>query len=197
MKKPTVENLARLDASAMAWTGTLATPWTRASGEPVPEVWEVLQRETEGLIGLSGLSETLAVQAVEVEADAGGVTLTVTVGVQNSLFCRMVGKLFDVGIRLESVPQNYGGERWWFVCPVCRTRRAHLYVGPSIFPDPWRCRECLGATYRSRQEHGASSRHGGGMGSVLLMLRRFDARQAVKARRAHRRRFHRRRLAAG
>ena len=50
---------------------------------------------------------------------------------------------------LDSTPCTYGGERWWFKCPACHSRRAVLYSVDGVFA----CRECHDLAYIStRQE---------------------------------------------
>ncbi len=63
----------------------------------------------------------------------------------------------DYSVRLEATPCNYGGERYWFVCPLvtngcaCLRRVGKLYLprGGKYFG----CRHCYNLTYRSVQEH--------------------------------------------
>ncbi len=43
---------------------------------------------------------------------------------------------------------TYGGERPWFLCKGCRTRRAVLYSPAGLF----RCRECCDLAYESTRE---------------------------------------------
>ena len=49
-------------------------------------------------------------------------------------------------IGLAYTPCNYGGERAWFSCPGCQTRRAKLIMGP----DGAYCRKCYDLPYRSQ-----------------------------------------------
>jgi len=57
-------------------------------------------------------------------------------------------------VRLEKTPCNYGGYRWWFLCPswhytqVCGKRVGVLYSVDNYF----RCRECQNLTYESCRE---------------------------------------------
>jgi hypothetical protein len=159
----------------------------------MPEVWAIAQRGAECAFHRGDSWYAFEVEAVEVERHDGGEAVTVNLEVlvtSATWGAREVGEIWIQTIELRSVPAPYGGVRWWFECGVCRKRRAHVY-GPQLPVLPWMCRVCREAAYRSQQEHGASSRKGNGMGSVLLMMRRFDAVQAVMARRAYRRRFHR------
>lgn len=49
-------------------------------------------------------------------------------------------------VELDTTPCNYGGNRWWCICPRCGRRCAILY-----FNDIWQCRKCLNLVYRSSQ----------------------------------------------
>jgi hypothetical protein len=65
---------------------------------------------------------------------------------------------FDYEVELTSTPCNYGGVRWWYLCPVskkgvpCRRRVRILYTpfGQPIFA----CRRCNNLTYESCQRSG-------------------------------------------
>lgn len=62
----------------------------------------------------------------------------------------------DYWVRLATTPCQFGGERWWFVCPLatngqdCKRRVGKLYLpsGGRYFG----CRHCYDLTYRSSQE---------------------------------------------
>jgi hypothetical protein len=60
----------------------------------------------------------------------------------------------DYKARLESTPCNYGGQRWWFVCPliingrICNRRVGVLYLDGKYFG----CRHCYNLTYESSKE---------------------------------------------
>lgn len=64
---------------------------------------------------------------------------------------------FNYSVSIDSTPCNYGGQRYWFICPLilndrsCHRRCRILYLpsGASYFG----CRLCYNLTYRSRQEH--------------------------------------------
>lgn len=62
----------------------------------------------------------------------------------------------DYWIDLETTPCNFGGERWWFRCPLvkngtpCKRRCFKLYEPPGA--NHFGCRECFDLTYRSAQE---------------------------------------------
>ncbi|MDQ1560066.1 MAG: hypothetical protein QOD32_3126 [Pyrinomonadaceae bacterium] len=52
-------------------------------------------------------------------------------------------------IKLDRTPLNYGGVRWWFICPECSRRVAHLHLPSRAFY--FRCRHCYRLTYESAQ----------------------------------------------
>jgi hypothetical protein len=49
---------------------------------------------------------------------------------------------------LETTPCHYGGERVWFACPGCQSRRAVLFSAGGVF----RCRVCHDLAYTSTRE---------------------------------------------
>ena len=51
-------------------------------------------------------------------------------------------------IHFDRTPCNYGGHRWWFLCPRCYRRVAVLYGAGKYFL----CRHCYDLTYSSQQE---------------------------------------------
>lgn len=65
-------------------------------------------------------------------------------------------KNFDYQIRLQATPCQFGGARWWFVCPLsengrsCEKRVAKLFLPPG--GRYFGCRHCHHLTYRSSQE---------------------------------------------
>lgn len=63
---------------------------------------------------------------------------------------------YDYKVPLVSTPCNYGGVRWWFVCPssrngvYCGRRVAKLYCPPG--GKYYGCRHCYDLSYESRNE---------------------------------------------
>jgi hypothetical protein len=61
-----------------------------------------------------------------------------------------------IPVRLEMTPTQFGGRRFWFVCPLivggvpCSRRAAKLYLPPG--GRYFGCRTCHDLTYRSCQE---------------------------------------------
>ena len=58
-------------------------------------------------------------------------------------------------VRLVSTPCNFGGYRWWFICPlvsngnVCGRRVGVLYLGGKEY---FGCRHCYNLTYECQRE---------------------------------------------
>jgi hypothetical protein len=63
----------------------------------------------------------------------------------------------DYKIELVTTPCNFGGVRYWFICPLvtnsraCRRRVAKLYLPPG--GKYFGCRHCYNLTYESCKEH--------------------------------------------
>jgi hypothetical protein len=70
-----------------------------------------------------------------------------------------VPKACDYWISIISTPCNYGGVRFWFICPgwkngiACRRRSRKLYLSPR--GHVFACRVCHELTYESRQKSGS------------------------------------------
>ncbi len=60
----------------------------------------------------------------------------------------------DYNITLDSTPCNFGGKRYWFLCPInrhgipCEKRVGVLYCSDGMFG----CRRCQNVSYESQQE---------------------------------------------
>ena len=61
----------------------------------------------------------------------------------------------SIPVRLTPTPTQFGGPRWWFVCPLivggitCNRRVSKLYLPPGA--KYFGCRKCHELTYRSSQ----------------------------------------------
>jgi hypothetical protein len=68
-----------------------------------------------------------------------------------SLFLRCVGpgQQFCHWVSLCSTVPHYGGRRWWFICPIKKTRVAKLYLPPGA--TTFASRQAYSLTYRSCQ----------------------------------------------
>jgi hypothetical protein len=79
-------------------------------------------------------------------------------GDTGSLFLRYVGagEQFCHWVSLRSTVPNYGGRRWWFLCPIKKIRVAKLYLPPGA--TCFACRQAHDLTYTSCQESGSVDR---------------------------------------
>jgi hypothetical protein len=88
-----------------------------------------------------------------------------------------------IPVRLEQTPTQFGGQRWWFICPLivgghaCNRRAGKLYLPPGA--KYFGCRKCHDLTYRSSQEAHQTERLFGRLG--------LDAEDAKLWERMHRR----------
>ena len=65
------------------------------------------------------------------------------------------GESMDYRVRLVTTRPNYGGLRWWFLCPVSaqrgiEKRAAKIYLPPGA--KVFGCREAHDLTYQSCRE---------------------------------------------
>lgn len=93
-------------------------------------------------------------------------------------------------ILLASTIPNFGGVRWWFICPLivkevaCNRRARKLYLPPGA--RYFGCRICYSLTYESAQTHDA--RVGKLMKNPWALVEAFegkDANQTILAFRAY------------
>jgi hypothetical protein len=55
-------------------------------------------------------------------------------------------------VRLVETRPNYGGRRWWFLCPACGARAGRLHLpGRGLSAHEFKCRRCHDLTYESAQ----------------------------------------------
>lgn len=96
----------------------------------------------------------------------------------------------DYSVHLVTTPCNYGGVRWWFVCPLvvagrtCGRRVRKLYLSGRVFG----CRHCHALTYVSTQSSDrrvyAAARDGSGFVPIPDEVRPDWLTFAVKVMRA-------------
>lgn len=78
-----------------------------------------------------------------------------------------------IPVRLQTTPTQFGGERWWFTCPLivngetCNRRVGKLFLPPGA--KYFGCRNCHKLTYRSCQEAHRSDRIFGRLAAELGM----------------------------
>ena len=93
--------------------------------------------------------------------NAGG-TIGVDVSIDSSEQCarfhynhffRSKKTLWDYRVYLTATPCHFGGQRYWFQCPLntCNRRVGVLYMANGLFG----CRHCHNLTYRSKNEYRA------------------------------------------
>lgn len=56
----------------------------------------------------------------------------------------------DYLLQVEATQPNYGGRRWWWLCPRCQKRVGVLWLCSEA--RRFECRGCCGLTYESSQE---------------------------------------------
>ncbi|MDG1499143.1 MAG: hypothetical protein P8R48_04180 [Planctomycetota bacterium] len=189
MKRPNgrlipVEEVPRLDASELAWSGILERG---ADGEMWPfdnltEATEDLSYSDPHLDKLELVSlqhKRVSESQVNLLAtfDATRPTLSDDRPIEDRRYFTLV-----------STTPHFGGKRWWFECPGCACQRTALYLVPCLYSL---CRVCLNLTYETRQRDNRASRHGNGQQRFGHLLRQ-EARALLAAeRRALRRRVQR------
>jgi len=99
-------------------------------------------------------AQSMGVQAIATsDPDCAG-----CVRISYKLSYRLSGKseLVEYNVELEATPCNFGGIRYWFVCPLlrdgaaCKERVGKLYLPPHA--KYFGCRRCYNLTYRSQKE---------------------------------------------
>ena len=55
-------------------------------------------------------------------------------------------------VHLTATPMNFGGTRFWFLCPGCQCRLSVLLAHPLTRKIG--CRRCLGVEYRAKRYKG-------------------------------------------
>lgn len=96
---------------------------------------------TSDVAGIGGvtLAEISASEAGSVLSAVSGIALHFT---GESLTATLADG-HRVSVQLATTSPKYGGKRWWYVCPVCETRKAALYVSGATL----KCRQCAGLHY--------------------------------------------------
>ena len=76
--------------------------------------------------------------------------------------------LYEQTVKLHGTQPQFGGVRWWFLCPDCQRRVLYLYLPQNVYHPACRscenayrfsCRRCHNLSYESTQSsHSASER---------------------------------------
>lgn len=110
--------------------------------------------------------------------NSSGNRLTVTLH-----YCWRDSEDVRIQVRLQTTPTHFGGERWWFTCPLivggvaCNRRVGKLHLPPGA--KYFGCRTCHGLTYRSSQQAHQAERIWGRLGlcydarTIRRLARRF------------------------
>ena len=59
--------------------------------------------------------------------------------------------LLDQNIEVTKTPCNFGGQRFWFICPQCHKKVGVLYKKPTS--EVILCRDCHGLKYMKATFH--------------------------------------------
>jgi hypothetical protein len=129
--------------------------------------WQVRQPATSG---------TIIWQAGQSQSSAS-YTLTLGTGEATLRLVYLCNSLRNETIRLLTTRPNYGGLRWWFLCPACDNRVRRVLLPPS--GSCFRCRRCHRLTYRSCQESHTA------FGEFRRLLRFCVARKSAKCPSSH------------
>jgi len=186
--RPLVEDLPRLDASELAWSGILDRPWRRGVSSHEPGPWAELA------VAFTDTARAVVLVRPVASSPAAHGPDRIMLDVEFEILDPRVRALESgrVTRRLELVASSapFGGARWWFRCDGCSTRRAFLYPTDTL---RWVCRECLGLSYRSRAKFGRPWRRGRAAGAMRYAVERFEAHERRVARASYRRRVSRER----
>lgn len=99
------------------------------------------------------IEQHYAVDVRQVMRACSGRTASLELSQGDKLYClakinteKQTMQLNQQRVKLTTTPCNYGGKRWWFICPSCERRCAKLYWG-----NTWACQQCLNLKYYSQQ----------------------------------------------
>lgn len=188
-RRALVEDLPRLDASDLGWSGILDQPWRLGTSSHEPWPWSELAAAFAGRDG-AGHAEALlrAVASRPVAHGPDRITVDVEFEVLDPRVRELEGGHVTRQLEIVATCARYGGARLWFRCGGCNSRRAFLYPTATF---QWACRECLGLTYRSRAKFGRPWRRGRAAGAMEYAIERFEAHKRRVARASYRRRVSR------
>ena len=127
IKKTTVEECLTLSAKDLTRFGAFEPGWRKGSYS-----WRTVAEDVAELEYSTSMS-----------AEAG------------TLWLRYMayGQFMHYTVTLVSTVPHYGGRRWWFICPIKKTRVAKLYLPPGA--TKFGSRKAHDLTYTSCQESGS------------------------------------------
>jgi hypothetical protein len=182
-----VEQLPRLDASELVWTGLLDRAWRDGVGEPEP--WPCAQL-AEGFAAaysdrrMATLLRPVSTTPCPVGPDS--IAIEIELEVRESWLLGPDVQRVEQRLELVATAAPFGGARWWFRCGACGSRRASM--DPSFLGGQWACRVCWGLTYRSRAQYGHPWGRGRGCHSAIsYAMDRLEAEDRQRARATYRR----------
>lgn len=88
-------------------------------------------------------------------ANRGGIKMTINEAKKKVVFFFRYYKEFPIpedGVVVCSIPCNYGGVRYFYLCPFCRKRYRYLYITQGRKHPRLSCRKCCCLYYRSQSE---------------------------------------------
>lgn len=89
-------------------------------------------------------------------ANKGGIKMTINEDKKKAVFFFRYYKEFPIpedGVVVCSIPCNYGGLRYFYLCPFCRKRYRHLYISRGKKHPRLICRKCRGLFYTTQSEN--------------------------------------------
>lgn len=95
-------------------------------------------------------------------------------------YCWRDSEDVEIPIRLQTTPANFGGERYWFTCPLtvdgvpCNRRVGNVHLPPGA--RYFGCRTCHDLTYVSCQEAHQAERLFAGFGADADVCRLLASR---------------------
>lgn len=88
-------------------------------------------------------------------ANEGGIKMTIHEAKKKLVFFFRYYQEFPIpedGVVVCSIPCNYGGLRYFYLCPFCRKRYRHLYITRGKKHPHLVCRKCCSLFYRTQSE---------------------------------------------
>lgn len=89
-------------------------------------------------------------------ANKGGIKMTINQAKKKAIFFFRYYKEFPIpedGVVVCFIPCNYGGLRYFYLCPFCRKRYRYLYLTPGKNHPRLLCRKCCFLSYRTQSEN--------------------------------------------